>query len=78
MEKIDSAVMKFIFVTKEGARVSGCTSRFAHKLLLEYAEERGLKVHLHEGGWAGNALSVAYDPHGDMLLDCKAAVRSEK
>lgn len=70
--------MTFVFTTKEGARITGCTSRAAHKLLLEYAEERGLKLHLHDGGWEGNASSVAYDPDGDMLLDCEAAVRGEK
>ncbi len=70
--------MKFMFMTRQGARITECTEFEAHELLREYAADHGLRVDAHRGGWEGNALSVAYQPDGDSLLHCEAVVRPQR
>jgi hypothetical protein len=66
--------MKFRFVSYT-ERHTGLTLEEAHAKLREFAQRYGLLVHIHPGGWEGNALSSAYPVGGDMMLDTYAVVR---
>ena len=46
----------------------------AHADLAAYAGKHDLRMHIHLGGWEGNALSVAYDDGEDMLFGMQACV----
>ena len=66
---------KFRFVTLDGTREIGLTLEEAHTRLREYAKAHNLDVHIHAGGWEGNAMSSAFAQGTDPLLDTLAVVR---
>lgn len=74
----ETTPMQFIFMTRQGARITECTEFAAHELLREYAADHGLRVDAHPGRWEGDAVSVAYQPDGDPLLHCEAVVRRQR
>ena len=65
-------MFRFVSYTE---RHTGLTLEEAHAMLEAFAKREKLVVHIHEGGWEGNALSSAYPVDGDMMLDAYAVVR---
>jgi hypothetical protein len=69
--------MKFFVLVSPSKKVSIFnTVEQAHAALVAFAKREGLDVHLHAGGWAGNAYSTAYTKGGSDLLDVVAFVRA--